>query len=926
MREAAEQEREAPRAEEFVRFNLWQRLQHWLLAGCFIALVITGLPQKFNDAALSVSIINALGGIDNARFFHRILACIFIGESLLHLVEIALAILRRRFRPTMVITFQDFREAFDMLRYSVGIIPKKPQSDRYDYRQKFEYWGIVLGAILMIATGLVLWFPTYVTRVLPGELVPAAKEMHSGEALLALLVIVVWHLYDVVLSPSVFPLDPTMITGRMSRERLLDEHPREYARLVRSEALPFPPLGEVPAGTSAPPSRGPPGAGPGGVAPAVSQAAGAVGAPQARWTGVIRRSLQWRVMILVTIGMAGVLVAFGVSSLLAINESTARTLDERRSLAQATAGHVDYVVRQGLRLLEEPTFSEGFDLEDFDPEPEQRALRRALSGSIFTRVYLADADGKILWTEPFYPSALGAGIGSSPQIRAALESGRPSISGLATAVADGEPVVSMVAPVRGRSGRPAGLLTGDVVLSGTYLADMLRPAAVGRTGYAQIVDNQGIVLASTRSGQLLEKSDHQGQVATLIEERRTSSGTCHGCRETAGEAERETEVMAFAPLESAPWGVLIRQSEDEALAPARRLQERALWFGVPAFLLALLFAWVTARSVLRPVRVLTTAAEKISSGDLSEPVPNLGEDEVGSLARAFETMRGRLKESLDSVQAWGHQLEARVQERTRELEASRDHLRAVAEENAALYEELRRKEAARSELLKGVIRAQEEERRRIARELHDETSQALTALVVGMETVALAPETEKGRVQKKLTELKELAVETLEDVHRLIYDLRPSVLDDLGLVAGLRWYADSRLQPAGVRVRVLVTGEEKRLPAELETALFRIGQEAISNAARHAHAANVLLGLDFQDRRITLEVEDDGVGFDLAGVTESAAPRPGWGILGMQERASLLGGTLEIASEPGKGTRVKASIPLKEEGDGDAEDSRLNSR
>ncbi|KKM88852.1 hypothetical protein LCGC14_1254510, partial [marine sediment metagenome] len=232
MREAAEQEREAPRAEEFVRFNLWQRLQHWLLAGCFIALVITGLPQKFNDAALSVSIINALGGIDNARFFHRILACIFIGESLLHLGEIALAILRRRFRPTMVITFQDFRNAFDMLRYSVGIIPKKPQSDRYDYRQKFEYWGIVLGAILMIATGLVLWFPTYVTRVLPGELVPAAKEMHSGEALLALLVIVVWHLYDVVLSPSVFPLDPTMITGRISRERLLEEHPWEYARLV----------------------------------------------------------------------------------------------------------------------------------------------------------------------------------------------------------------------------------------------------------------------------------------------------------------------------------------------------------------------------------------------------------------------------------------------------------------------------------------------------------------------------------------------------------------------------------------------------------------------------------------------------------------------------------------------------------------------
>ncbi len=285
----------------------------------------------------------------------------------------------------------------------------------------------------------------------------------------------------------------------------------------------------------------------------------------------------------------------------------------------------------------------------------------------------------------------------------------------------------------------------------------------------------------------------------------------------------------------------------------------------------------------------------------------------------------RLKGSLESIQAWGRQLEARVQERTRELEASRDHQRKVAEENVALYEEVRRKEAARSELLKKVIIAQEEERRRIARELHDETSQALTALVLGMETAALAPGTERGRVQEKLAELKELAVETLEDVHRLIYDLRPSVLDDLGLAAGLNWYAESRLQPAGVRVRVLVTGEEKRLPVEVETALFRIGQEAISNAARHANAANVMLGLDFQDSRITLEVQDDGVGFDVAGVTESAAQRPGWGILGMQERAILLGGTLEITSDPGKGTGVKASIPLEGESGSDAKDSRPHS-
>ncbi len=685
MREPAKQAREAPLTKGFVRFHLFQRLEHWLLAACFLALVATGLPQKYDDADLSVWIINMLGGIDNARFFHRILATIFVFESVVHMGEIALSILRRRFRPSMVITFQDFREAFDMLRYSVGLIPNRPQFDRYDYRQKFEYWGIVFGAIIMIATGLMLWFPTYVTRVLPGELVPAAKAMHSGEALLALLVIVIWHFYDVVLSPSVFPLDTTMITGKVSLEKLHEEHPREYARLVAIGALVSPGPTEGPPGATLPPGD-----------PTVSRSAGGVATSHIRRTGFIRRSLQWRVIILVSIGMAGILAAFSASSILAINESIDRTLDERTALAKATAGHVDYVMRQGLKVLEESSATEGLDLADSDPEPEERALRQALSGFIFTRVYLTDAEGKVLWTDPLYPAVLGVNVGFSPHANEALVNGRPAISGLSTALADGEPALSMAAPIRHSSRQPAGLIAGDILLSATNLTDMIRAAAVGETGYAQIVDNQGTVLASTRPGELLQQSDHEGLIATLIEERRTSSGTCHGCHESAGEEQRETEVMAFAPLEVAPWGVLIRQSEDEALAPADRLRERAIWFGVPAFFLALLFAWVTARSVLRPVRVLTAAAEKISSGDLSEPVPHLGRDEIGSLARAFDAMRERLKDSHEKIQASSRQLEERVRERTRDLENSRDQLRAVADENAALNDELRRKESARS--------------------------------------------------------------------------------------------------------------------------------------------------------------------------------------------------------------------------------------
>ena len=262
MHALKESTRETQEPEEFLRFSVGQRLEHWVLVFTFFALVATGLPQKFHDAALSVWIIETLGGIDNARLFHRIFATVFIFESGYHLGAAAVSVLQSRFGLSMVPTPQDFRDAFDWLRYSVGITSRRPHFDRYDYKEIFEYWGIVFGAVIMIATGLVLWFPTYATRFLPGEVVAAAKEMHSGEALLAFLIIVMWHFYSVIFSPNVFPLDPSMFNGKISRERMIEEHAREYARLMGIKGAPPHPSQQSTAGGSSqqPPngSRGAP--------------------------------------------------------------------------------------------------------------------------------------------------------------------------------------------------------------------------------------------------------------------------------------------------------------------------------------------------------------------------------------------------------------------------------------------------------------------------------------------------------------------------------------------------------------------------------------------------------------------------------------------------------------------------------------------
>jgi cytochrome b subunit of formate dehydrogenase len=218
--------------EWVVRFNVSQRLQHVVLAVSFVGLVITGLPQKYTDWPMATWTINQLGGIDSARLIHRSFAVAFVLLALYHVLEIGFMAVRGRLRPTMVPNLKDVFDALTMLRYSLGLTPTPPKFDRYEYRQKFEYWGIVFGTTIMITTGLTLWFPIVVTKVLPGEFVAAAREAHGSEATLALLTIVTWHLYSVVLSPAAFPGDLSIFSGRISRERMKEEHPLEYRRLV----------------------------------------------------------------------------------------------------------------------------------------------------------------------------------------------------------------------------------------------------------------------------------------------------------------------------------------------------------------------------------------------------------------------------------------------------------------------------------------------------------------------------------------------------------------------------------------------------------------------------------------------------------------------------------------------------------------------
>lgn len=237
----------------------------------------------------------------------------------------------------------------------------------------------------------------------------------------------------------------------------------------------------------------------------------------------------------------------------------------------------------------------------------------------------------------------------------------------------------------------------------------------------------------------------------------------------------------------------------------------------------------------------------------------------------------------------------------------------IAVENARGAQSLEEANKIRVQLLEKLISAQEEERRRISRELHDEASQSLAALALNLEDLADTLPAADRDTKKKLDVLKERAIQTLGGIRNLALELRPSALDDLGLSMAIDWYARDFLAKRGVDVKVQITGSRKKLPSYTETILFRIIQEALTNIVKHAAASQVQVRLKLSDTAAVVQIEDNGQGFDAETTLNRKSIGQRLGLHGMMERAALLGGTLSIKSKPGEGTSLHVEIPVKEE-------------
>jgi signal transduction histidine kinase len=315
-------------------------------------------------------------------------------------------------------------------------------------------------------------------------------------------------------------------------------------------------------------------------------------------------------------------------------------------------------------------------------------------------------------------------------------------------------------------------------------------------------------------------------------------------------------------------------------ALAADLRENLLWWGGTILATVIVVNIAVSNIVIKRLQKLSQALVGFGQDQVNQRLPVDDPDEIGQLSEAFNNMSQRIE--------------------------------AEVAENQALSDHLYLQSKQRGELLNHLITAQEDERKRVARELHDDLGQALGALALQAEATEnlIASDPERAINQLKLT--RELITETTERMYELILALRPSTLDDLGLVAALQSHAERFLSGSGIAFELNADGLSDRLPPELETALYRIYQEALNNVRRHSGASKVSITLTLKDGFLESEIQDDGRGFDPQMLDSNGDSPHGLGLLGIKERVNQACGNLEIISQPGIGTRIRLRFPIME--------------
>jgi signal transduction histidine kinase len=603
-------------------------------------------------------------------------------------------------------------------------------------------------------------------------------------------------------------------------------------------------------------------------------------------------SLRKRITLTIMTGIAIILLTLGIASYYIIQKNIEESLNRKLDLARLIRNNIDNIIKENISRLYDISLSGKVDLADDDFGPERDAVRTAYRYSIFTDgIFLLDKRGNMILNYPERIRDTEINVSSIEPIGRMLAQGRPTVSNIYTLEPSRKKVLFVLVPLKDKSGSDVGIVGGEIDPTNPSLTRMLGLIDMGKKNFIDVVDSNGVVISSSDPSHTLTQYNRDNFFSALISQKKERVARCHHCHAASATSDKKEMILAFAPLEMAPWGISIQEPREDVFAPARKLigtfaALAAIFIGT-AFILTI----GISRSIVDPLKELIRGADRIARGNLSKPIVPQGSDEIGTLSQSFESMRGKLAESAKRINRHTQELETRVEERTRQINAS---------------------QRKAEELLKKLISTQEDERKRIARELHDDTLQELSAALMRIDLCRLHP----GEISlEKIDTVRGIIVNTWDGVLGIVQNLRPTLLDDLGLAAAIKSLLDLHLAENDIHYFINSDGiADKRFRPEVEITLFRIVQEAIMNIARHARAENVFVLFKIEDNTVNVDIEDDGEGFDLsllfAPGSRDAKDRRGLGLLGMRERVLLIGGKIDLCSKPGLGTRVCIRIPL----------------
>jgi signal transduction histidine kinase len=546
---------------------------------------------------------------------------------------------------------------------------------------------------------------------------------------------------------------------------------------------------------------------------------------------------------------------------------TAGILSYRHVVVQMLINHQTQVAAASATGLSQGLESYTLLLEslasNLDVSPGSATTRtNALDGAarsleIFSAgVILVDQSGNRLAQVPSQESKFISDQGEA-EILATIRASRTSaVSSSLVDLREDQAIIIIAVPIVGPDEEFIGALLGGIYLGGSRLVEPLSNLVIGEQSSVYLLDRNGQIIYHSSPNLIGTRQPDQSFVHTVL------SGDKGGLQWTSSSGGRY--LIGYAPVASAGWGLVLQEPWEMVTAPARNYGFALISTGVAAFVIVMLLGWMGVRRIVTPIRALSEQARQLATVDGLDPIAESGISEIDSLEHSFEQMASQI---------------------------------------ASYRIGLRRYVGA-------ITHKQEEEQRHIARELHDETVQSLLAISRSVE-LEQASERDPQRLNR-LADIQKMVLDTLAGVRQISRDLRPLVLEDLGLIPALQALVRSSRVGPGAIPHIKLEVPEKAFPlnAQQELALYRIIQEALTNARKHAQPTGVRVSLSEENESIYLEIEDDGEGFTVPDSFSELAQRGCFGLMGIQERVWEMGGNLQLRSAPGEGTCLQISMPL----------------